>query len=77
MVHCSAALDTSSLLFTYEMREADSDINGIGIGIGANRLRVSGGGIFDNAGNAADLSHSVIPADPNQMVGRSLLSSSQ
>ena len=66
---------TNSLLFSYEVQAGDSDSDGIGIG--ANRLKVLGGGIFDSAGNAANLSHSVLPADPDQIVGRAVSTGSQ
>lgn len=56
----------STLTFHYTVQLDDTDTDGIGVG--ANRLRLNGGGIYDSAGNAADLSHTVVAADPNQRV---------
>ena len=47
--------------------EADTD----GIGIGANSLRLNGGGIYDGAGNDAGLSHAAVAADGGQRVDTS------
>ena len=57
---------TDSLVFSYEVRSGDYDANGVGIG--ANSLGVSGVGIYDRAGNSADLCHPAITADPDQSV---------
>lgn len=57
---------TESLVFRYEVRSGHYDADGVGIG--ANSLGVSGVGIYDRAGNAADLCHPTIPADPDQSV---------
>ena len=55
-----------SELFHYVVQEGDTDMDGIGIS--ANSLSASGGGVYDSAGNAADLCHPVVPADPGQKV---------
>ena len=55
-----------SELFHYVVQEGDTDTDGIGIS--ANSLSASGGGVYDSAGNAADLCHPVVPADPGQKV---------
>ena len=57
---------TDSLVFHYEVQPGDADSDGIGIG--TNRLRLNDGGIHDSAGNAANLSHAAISADPTQKV---------
>ena len=59
--------DASTLTFHYTVQPDDTDPDGIGID--ANRLRLNGGGIYDGAGNAADLSHPAVVADPDQRVG--------
>ena len=56
-----------TLDFDYAVQEGDTDDDGIGIG--ANRLNGNGGGIYDRAGNAADLSHAIHSADPDHRVG--------
>ena len=55
-----------SLVFLYEVQEGDADADGIGVG--ANLLRLNGGRIQDNAGNAAGLSHDSVPTDLGQKV---------
>ena len=60
---------SSSLIFDYRVQAGDADIDGIGIG--ANRLRLNGGGIYDGAGNAADLSHDALAAGSAQKVDAS------
>ena len=57
----------STLTFHYEVQPDDTDVDGVGVG--PNRLGLNGGGIYDSAGNAADLSHSAVAADPDQRVG--------
>ncbi len=56
-----------SLVFGYTVQEGDED--GDGIGISANTLRLNGGGIYDVAGNSANLSFDVVPADSGHKVG--------
>ena len=56
-------------VFRYTVAEGDADIDGIGIG--ANSLRLNGGGIYDSAGNAAGLSHAALAADGGQRVDTS------
>ena len=53
-------------LFQYEVEEGDVDTDGIGIG--ANRILLDGGGIYDRAGNAAGLSHPAVAVDPAHKV---------
>ena len=60
---------SDSLVFHYQVQEGDTDSDGIGIG--ANRLSVDDGGIYDNAGNAANLSHGAVVSDSNQKVAAS------
>ena len=60
---------SSSLIFDYRVQAGDADIDGIGIG--ANRLRLNGGGIYDGAGNAAGLSHDALTAGSAQKVDAS------
>ena len=55
-----------SLVFDYTVQEGDADVDGIGIG--ANRLSLNGGGIHDIAGNTAGLSHDAVLADPGHKV---------
>ncbi len=55
----------SSSVFQYVVQDGDTDVDGVGIS--ANSLR-SGGGVYDSAGNATDLGHPVVPADPGQKV---------
>ena len=54
------------LEFDYVVQEGDADSDGIGVG--ANRLSPNGRGIYDSAGNAADLSHEMLPADLDHRV---------
>ena len=54
------------LVFDYTVQEGDTDTDGIGIG--ANSLKLNGGGIYDSAGNAAGLSHDAVAADSRQKV---------
>ena len=56
-------------VFRYPVAEGDADTDGIGIG--ANSLRLNGGGIYDSAGNAAGLSHAAVPANAAQRVDTS------
>ena len=56
---------TRSLVFEYEVQQGDTDADGIGIS--ANKLMVIGG-VFDRAGNSADLSHAAIASHPNHKV---------
>ena len=60
---------SESLVFHYEVQEGDTDADGIGIG--ANSLRLNGGGLYDIAGNSSGLSHEAIAADSGQKVGAS------
>ena len=55
-----------SLVFDYTVQQGDADNDGIGIG--ANRLSLNGGGIHDIAGNTAGLSHDAVIADPGHKV---------
>ena len=55
-----------SLAFQYTVREGDADADGIGIG--ANSVKLNGGGIHDIAGNSAGLSHDAVVADSGQKV---------
>ena len=57
---------TNALIFDYVVKGGDEDADGIGIG--ANRLSLNGGGIHDIAGNAAGLSHDTLVADPAHKV---------
>ena len=54
-----------SLVFQYRVEEGDTD--GDGIVIEANKLSAIGG-VFDSAGNAADLSHPAVSPELNQKV---------
>ena len=54
------------LIFKYEVQNVDTDNDGISID--ANSLRYNDGDIHDDAGNTANISHAVIPADPTQPV---------
>ncbi len=58
-----------SLVLHYTVQEGDADIDGVGIG--ANRLTVNGGGVHDIAGNAASLSHPAVAADAGHKVATS------
>ena len=58
---------SKKLVFQYQVTEADSDNDGVGIS--ANSLKLNGGGIFDWAGNAAGQSHSALAADSKHKVG--------
>ena len=60
---------SNPLVFQYMVQEGDMDSDGIGIG--ANLLKLNGGGIHDSAGNAADVSHGAVPAEPGQKVDTS------
>ena len=60
---------TRSLVFNYTVRDGDADTDGIGIG--ANSLKLNGGGIRDIAGNSADQSHDAVAADPGHKVDTS------
>ena len=60
---------SDSLVFQYTVQEGDTDNDGIGIG--ANSVKLNGGGIFDSAGNSAGLSHDVVSADSGQKVDTS------
>ena len=55
-----------SSVFHYVVQDGDTDIDGVGIS--ANSLRAEGAGVYDSAGNTADLGHPVVPADPGQKV---------
>ena len=57
---------SDSLVFQYSAQDVDTDSDGIGIG--ANGLESNGAGIYDSAGNAADLSHEAVAADSDQKV---------
>lgn len=43
------------------------------LGIGANGFNLNGGGVHDSAGNAANLSHDVVLADPAEKVNSTTL----
>ena len=55
-----------SQVFHYVVQDGDTDVDGTGIS--ANSLSANGGGVYDSAGNVADLCHPVVPADPGQKV---------
>ena len=59
----------NSLAFHYTVQQGDEDADGIGIG--ANSLTISGGGLYDIAGNSAGLSHDVVVVDSGQKVAAS------
>ena len=61
-----------SLVFDYTVQEADTDTDGVSIG--ANSAKPDGGGIYDSAGNSADLSHPVIASNPDHKVAASIQS---
>ena len=61
---------SNPIVFQYRVQEGDMDSDGIGIG--ANLLKLNGGGIYDSAGNAAYLSHATVTADAGQKVDTSL-----
>ena len=56
----------SEVVFSYTVASGDNDTDGIAIG--ANKLILNGGGIEDNAGNSADLSHSALSTQPSHEV---------
>ncbi len=53
--------------FEYQVQSGDTDSDGIEFR--ANSLKLNGGTIHDRAGNAADLSHEPVAANPLHMVG--------
>ncbi len=57
----------ASLVFHYTVQEGDTDADGIGVG--ANGLKLNGGGIHDSAGNMVGLSFPALGADPGHKVG--------
>ena len=59
----------SVLVFHYTVQQGDTDSDGVGIG--ANSLKLNGGGVYDKAGNAAGLSHATVEADSGQKVDAS------
>ncbi|MCY4527558.1 MAG: hypothetical protein OXD46_00820 [Chloroflexi bacterium] len=59
----------SVLVFHYAVQQGDTDSDGVGIG--ANSLKLNGGGVYDKAGNSAGLSHSTLAADSTQKVDTS------
>ncbi len=65
----SGQASSDTAVFRYTVAEGDADTDGIGIG--ANSLRLNGGGIYDSAGNAAGLSHAALAADGGQRVDTS------
>ena len=65
----AAEISSTTTVFGYTVAAGDTD--GDGIGIGANSLRLNGGGIHDGAGNAAGLSHAAVAADGGQRVDAS------
>ena len=66
-VEASATLTfVDSSVFRYVVQGGDTDMDGIGIS--ANSLSASGGGVYDSAGNAANLGHPVVVADSSQRV---------
>ncbi len=66
-----ASGQSSSDIAVFHYTVAAGDADGEGIGIGANSLRLNGGGIHDGAGNAAGLSHAAVAADGGQQVDTS------
>ena len=64
----TAAYDSSegaAAVFSYVVQEGDDDEDGIAI---ADTLRLNGGTIEDGAGNAANLAHGAVAADPAHRV---------
>ena len=55
---------TGTLVFRYRVEAGDSDDDGLSIGSGA----LTGGGIRDAAGNAAERGFDAVPADPGRKV---------
>ena len=55
-----------NLWFRYVVQVGDEDLDGIAIG--ANSLSLNGGSITGLNGQAADISHDAVPADPNHRV---------
>ncbi len=60
---------SDSLVFAYTVQQGDEDADGVGIG--ANSLRLNGGGIYDGAGNSSGLSHGAVAAGSDQKVATS------
>ncbi len=58
--------EESTVVFSYTVAEGDSDTDGVAID--ANKLKLNGGSIEDDAGNAADLSHDALAAQANHEV---------
>ena len=58
--------DGSVVFFTYRIEVGDIDADGVAVN--ANKLRLNGGSIRDDAENAADLSHDAVAADPRHKV---------
>ena len=56
----------SKVVFSYTVASGDNDTDGIAIGV--NKLVLNGGGIEDNAGNSADLSHIALSTQPSHGV---------
>ena len=56
----------TNVVFSYTVASGDTDTDGIAIG--ANKLTMNGGGIEDNDGNSADLSHSALSTQPSHGV---------
>ncbi len=65
----SSQASSETVVFRYTVAPGDADSDGIGIG--ANSLRLNGGGFHDSAGNAAGLSHAAVAADDAQRVDTS------
>ena len=58
--------EDSAVVFSYTVAEGDSDTNGVAIG--ANKLKLNGGSIRDDAGNDADLTHDALAAQASHEV---------
>ncbi len=58
--------DTEALVFAYEVADGDEDTDGVSVQ--ANRLRLNGGTIKDEAENAAELAHEAAAADTGHQV---------
>ena len=56
----------SAVVFSYTVAEGDSDTDGVAID--ANKLKLNGGSIKDDAGNDADLTHDALAAQANHEV---------
>ena len=60
--------DTEALVFGYEVADGDEDSDGVSVQ--ANRLRLNGGTIKDEAENAAELAHEALATQAGAPSGR-------